>query len=427
MRSLFILLFFLLLISCNSKKQEWEIVWINDLPKLIWEEKNIPCYSSQKKDRWVITSPIISLKKIPHNVYHNGLDTVLISSYCFYDAILLSENDLDIEYRKLIEFHSIFPNIIATNVYIKYNMKGFNKYYIKEIAGKKNVIYSVIVDSTSPLKSFYLNDYRIENPLFEINRLNTKLKPNSYIIFLFTNKKIEIRNKNFLVTIINSLTPKPQIIFANIDKKIKISNTFILPYPQTTETIKAIKIFGFTKLKTYPILSEINYKSLPKLTEIINKTSKDLNVNLLINSKPLNEQELTMLIAKGITNFMFSDLVIISNDTVNCGVKPGVISHEDIYKIIKNPEDKLVYIKAKGDNIQNIIQTYEKNSIIYINSKNIVDGKSIFDKSRIYRIITTIDFIKQNDDILNFIMEFSVLNIKIKQPIMWYFKKVRKI
>ncbi|MCX7905552.1 MAG: hypothetical protein N2446_02495 [Elusimicrobiales bacterium] len=428
MKFWFLILIFLILNSCNFRKEELELIWIENIPKLFWEEEEkLPCCLASKSNRLIFTTSLISQERIPQNIYHYGLDTILISSYCFYNAVLLSQYDFNIESTKLMEYYRKYPNLIATNVYVKYNMNGFTKYYTKEIFGKKKVIYSIVANSDSPSSSFYINDYRIENPIYEINKLNNKLKPDNYIVFLFLDKTIDSNNKDFFHNIINSLYPKPQIIFTNINKKIKISKTNIIPLPSKTSTTKIIKTFGVTKIKTYPLKSELDYKKLQQLTELKNKTFNELNTNLLSVSKNLDERELGMLISKGIINFIFSDIVIIPNDIINSDIKSNKISYKDLYKIIKNPEDKLVYIKTSGEKIQDILQNFEKNSIIYINSKNIINEKPNFQKLKIYKITTTLDFIKKNDEIFNFIMEFSILNIKIKQPVIWYFKKLKKV
>lgn len=424
----FLTLFLLLLLtSCHSSKKEWEIVWVWEPSNLLWEEKSIPCFKDIKKDAWVLTTPILSEKRIPHNIYHYGLDTIMISSSCYYDAILLSANDLLIDSKKLTSYVSEYSKILATNIYIKFNMKGFEKYIIKEALGNRIAIYSIIADDNNPTKAFHINDYRIENPLFEINRLNSKIKPDKYIIFLLTDKEISHKNKEYFNTIVNGLSKKPQIIFTKTDKKLRISNTLIYPLPLKVTTIKSTRVFGFTKLKEFNVKSEINYMDISVITKMIKKTEEEFNTTIFYTSKPLADNEISHLIAKGITNFLTSDIVIIPNDIVKFGIKTGDVLQKDIYKIIKNPEDRLVYIKARGENIESIIQTFNKNTVIYINSKNIKEEKEVFLKSKIYRVITTMDFIKKNDEILNYIMEFTVLNIKIKQPIIWYFKKLKKI
>lgn len=422
-----IILILFLLTSCHSSKTEWEIKLVKNPALSFWQDGNFPCFKSKTNNEIKLTFSLLSKQKIPQNTYHYGMDVITLTSLCNYDALIIQPTDLIIDSKIIIEYLKTFPNIVATNLYIKFNMKSFEKYILKEFNSKKLVIYSIIADSNSPLKSFYIEDYRIENPAFEINRINSKIKPDNYTIILLTNEDISHKNKDYFNTLLQNLYPKPQLILAKTDKFFKIQDTLIYPLPKDDVNIKITKTLGFSKIRKEKINSEIDWHNLKELNLMIKKTNDEFEKKLCILTKPLTDINLTQIIAKGIANFLYSDIVIIPSDTSTYAVSQGEITHKDIYRILKNPEDKLVYIKVKGENISNIINNFSKQSQIYINSKNLVNEKPVFINSKIYRITTTLEFIKKNDELLNYIMEFSVLNIKIKQPVIWYFKNLKRI
>lgn len=426
MRFLIIILL-LLIISCSSYKEEWKLSLIPDPAYLLWKKEKLPCFKNIKKDSLVVGVSILSERRIPQNIYHYGLDTITISSACYYDAILLSINDLTIDSKKMVSYTARYSNILASNIYVKFNMKSFERYILKEFSGRKLALYSVIADNKDPTRAFYLGDYRIENPLFEINRINLKIKPDRYILILHTKNQLTSKNKEYFNTLINSLEKKPEVIFAKIDKKIRVSNTLIYPLSSKEISISSSKRFGFFKIKESEIIYETQATAIPPITKMIKETEEELTKKIFSTSTPLADRELLTLLAKGLVNFLPSDIAIIPHDIINSGIKPGDVYLKDLYAIFKNPEDNLVYIKAKGEDVENICERFEKNAVIYISPKTIKDEKNKFIKGRIYRIITTREFIKNNDAFLNFITEFTVLDTKIKQPIIWYFNKLKKI
>lgn len=426
MKLSFILLLFLLA-SCHYTKTELEIKIIDDPSLHFWKNNNVACFKSKSENEIKLTLSLLSTQKIPQNTYNYGIDTIKITSLCNYDALVLKPTDLIIDSKTLTEYFKIFPYLLSTNLYVKFNMKGFNKYILKEINSKRIALYCVIADSNSPLRSFHIEDYRIENPAYEINKINSKIKPHKYIVILLTNDEINNKKSEYFYTLIQNLNPKPHIIFAKTNKLIKIEKTLIYPLPQDASNIKIIKTFGFEKLRKEELKSEINWQEINELNQIRKKTDEEFNKKLCILTKSLSDTDLTKIIAKGVANFLYSDLVIIPSDILLSALFQGEVTHKDIYRILKNPEDKLVYIKIKGENISHIINNFSKISTMYINSRNIINEKPFFLNSKTYRIITTLDFIKKNDEILNYIMEFTVLNIKIKQPIIWYFKTQKRI
>lgn len=417
-----------IIISCNTKKYDYSIIWTENISSSFWENKKFPCFNNKRQKSIILTSSIISNPRNPYNIYHYGYDTVILSSICNYDAISLSPIDLTLSFKKIMDYMKNHDNLLATNVYIKFNMKSFKKYIDKDISGKKLLVYSIITDDSNPLKSFHEGDYRVENPSYEINKLNSNIKPNQYLLIIRSKKQFNKRDKNYFKTLIENLDKKPQAILCEIDKKYVVLDVPIVPLPHKDSEIKVVKKFGCLKFKTTSKIENnfINIHSKKELEDMIEKTKNYLDQKLLKIVKSISKKEMNYIIAKGISNFITCDVVIISNHTIRDTYITHDILIKDLYEMINDPEDKLVYIKIKGEKLNDLINQ-NNNSTLYIKQKHILNGKVNLNKTHMYKLITTTNYLKENDTILNLISEFSILDIKITQPIIWYFRKIGKV
>lgn len=421
MKKISIFLFFLIA-SCTTEKKELEIIWISDPSNLLWNSGQIYC-AEQNPQSIVVSHYIISPLKIPENIYNHGYDTVMISSSCRHNAIVFGISDLNIKSDIIAKYQQTYPDILATNVYVKYNRKPFMKYL--SINSKKNTkiqLYSVIANPTSFDKPFYTGDFRIENPLYEINHLNHQFKPEKYILIIHTSQKI--KDKKYFEDILSNLTLKPLIILANTDKKINVSGINIFPIPDYSKKISIEKRFGIIKLRSKDINNLSSYHKITQLDKLVKNTKEEFDRKITTLSEPISDKKISEITARSMVNFISSDLAVISNSTAVEGLKKGEVRVKNLYNVLKNPNDKLVYIKIKGSNLERLIGEVSNISTIYINTK--IDDKR-FKKDKIYRMFTTLDFIKENDFILNYVTEFTVLNIQINKPVIWYLKNRKNI
>ncbi|MGC8867486.1 MAG: 5'-nucleotidase C-terminal domain-containing protein, partial [Elusimicrobiales bacterium] len=350
-------------------------------------------------------------------------DSITVSSACNYDGILFSVSDMDISAEKISEYIKYFPEIIASNLYIKSNMKALKKYILKNINSKRIAIYSVISDPTSPTKSFYYTNLRIENPVFEINRLNYQLKPDKYILIHQALKPVN--SLDYFEKLIQPLTHKPFFIFSNTDKVLSVHGIKVFPIPPYPKKITMEKKFGILKIKQTHLRQYLNASEISEVAKLMKKTNDEFSKKLRVLSHPLSDEQINGIVAKSLVNFIPSDIAMISKKTVIKGIREGDVTMEEIYNILKNPWDKIVYIKLKGSTLTDMINNFSDISTIYINSK--LGKKPVFEKNKIYRMFTTLDFIKDNDSILNYITEFSILNIQIRHPLSWYLKNTREL
>ncbi len=419
------LFLFLLLTSCYVRKNEGVIIWIKDPSYLLWKENKVYC-KDKKDDNIILSFNILSPFKIPHNIYNYGFDSLTISSACNYDGIIFSVSDINMDTEKISEyFNYSSTNIIASNVYIKSNMKSFKKYIFKNLNSKKVAIYCVISDLESPTRSFYLKNFRIENPAFEINRLNYKLKPDKYILILQTQKTLTTEQLSYFKKLFESLTIKPLLVFADVNKPFSVDAVKIFPLPSSSQKISMESKFGILKVKQTNITEYTEPSKISDIERIRKKTNEEFFKKLRFLKQELSAEQLNEIVAKSLVNFISSDIAIIDRKTVTDGLKEGNVIMEDIYRVFKNPWDKVVYIKIKGNLLNDMLKSISDTSTIYINSK--LGKQPTFEKNKIYRMFTTLDFIKANDSILNYITEFSILNIQIKHPFVWYLKNKKEL
>lgn len=416
----FFVLLILLFVSCSNKKNEYQFIFINNIPEKIWDDRSYSKFCSNEKDKLKIGYSLISQTNIIENKYNRGKETIIFSKECFFDVLTITQNDLlYITPKELSKYSNDFPQIIATNVYSKYDKKiRFNKYKIINHKGKKLLILSIIAKDSN--KPYYISDYMIEDPAYEINKINSSVVYNSSLI-IFDLKK-EFNNikeaKEYFTKLISKITIKPDFILAPVLDNIKIGKTLIIALNKDTD-IKIIKKFGFFIKPVTSKYLPIHSKAKPiELEKIINNTTTYFNktISQAINDIEIehsNYSPLGTLYAYALTRFLKSDLVIFDNSLLNKPLKQGKITLKDIYLTLNDYNETLVYIKIKGNELKQLID-YIKNSNVSIY------GKNEYMPNKIYRVITTKNLIKRQSELLNYITEFSVLKINLIDAIIWY-------
>lgn len=416
----FFILLILFFVSCSNKKSEYQFIFISNIPEKIWNDKNYNEFCNNEKDKVKIAYSLISQANIIENKYNRGKETIFFSEECFLDVLTITQNDLlYIEPKELSKYSNDFPQIIATNIYSKYDKKiKFNKYKILNHKGKKLLILSIISRDTD--KPYYISDYRIEDAAYEINKINSSVVYNSSLIIFDLEKEFNNikETKEYFTKLLSKITVKPDFILAPVSDNIKIGKTLIIALNRDID-IKIIKKFGFF---IKPVVTKYfpNYSQLKpaKLEKIINNTKTYFNktISQAINDikiKGSDYSPLGTLYAYAISRFLKSDLVIFDNSLLNQSLKQGNITLKDIYLTLNDFSETLVYIKIRGNELEQLIDHIKKSDVsIY--------GKNEYMPNKIYRIITTKKLIKRQNELLNYITEFSVLKINLIDAIIWY-------
>ncbi|MBP7795297.1 MAG: hypothetical protein KA059_00780 [Elusimicrobiales bacterium] len=438
------LFFILLLIStgCTTKKPEFAISLYKDVAYSIWQDRDYQYYCSKKSDKKInILFPLISNPDVVENIYNRGNDVIAFAKGCSIDAISITRNDLiEIKTNYLSQYIKANPFIIATNVYDKFNKNFFAKKYLTfEINKKKILLLSVISDSSSPDMAFYISGYRIENPVYEINRVNANIKSDTEVVILHSDfrDKSEKETKEYFKKFLSLLTRKPDYIIADVSKNIYIDKTRIIGYTDKNTDIYFLREFNFFK--------KINVKKMDKnskpynfqeLDDMIKKTDDYFNRKLTVAESdiPLSDGDISPLgnmFAYGLSKFLRSDIVIFDNRLLKKGIKKGDVRIKDIYSVIKNTDEKFIYLKIRKEKLKELIQDlngmdvsiYSKN--LDLSKLSIPADKSF--KNSIYRILTTENFVKDNSELLNHINEFSILNVKMIDGILWYARNYKLV
>ncbi len=364
--------------------------------------------------------------------YNKGMDIVNFSEDCDVDSAFLTYEDL--LYLSPLEVNSYSKkiNIVATNINDK---RGKNleveKFYEKNINKQKIVFLSVIAKSDNFLVPYYLTYYRIEKPSFEINRVIHKTKPDYIIIFLHTEKKISSKDlrKNF-IAFISELDRKPDLIIADIDKTIKINKTKIFPF-RKGEVILEKKFNMYNKFYFMDFEKRNEKKTIEKLENLIKNTENYFNKKLTVSLSDIklsssDGSPLGVIISCAMYNFLKSDVAVFNNNLLVNSLNKGDVKVKDVYSIIKNSGERLVYVKVRGEKMKDFLEySLKADTSIYLN-KTVINQNNLknlnFYAGKMYKILTTDSFIKENNDILNYITEFSILNVKLIDSIMWYFR-----
>ncbi|MEF3279946.1 MAG: 5'-nucleotidase C-terminal domain-containing protein [Elusimicrobiota bacterium] len=432
----FFLALVLFLFSCANKNPEFKIFIYNDFARNVWSLRNYNDYCGEKGANQIsLTFPLISPQEIPENEYNKGNDILSFAKDCSINIVSLTNTDLEKLPPQIISnYFKKNSSILATNIYNKHNSKSFfaKKNLISNINNKKLSLFSIIANSTDPAIAFYISDYRIENPLYEINKINSSTSYDIAIIILHSNLKgkNEEELNNYLKKFLSNLTRKPDFVLADINKKIKIGKTYFIPYGNKNSLITISQKLNFWKKIT---IEEIPKKKIGikfvLLDDIIEKTDKYFNKKISFSYSDIpvknGNSSLGNIYAYALFSFLKSDISIFDNNLLKKGIKKGDITIKDVYSTITDTSEKLVYIKVKGDKINELIRyTKNLNTSIYISKKYTDKDSEKIDlpQQKTYRILTTKKFIKENSELLNYITEFSILDINIIDGIMWYLR-----
>jgi len=194
-----ILLFFIFLNGCNKiNKEILRISFYNTLPSLIWQSDQPICKIKNKNEVRIFNGIIED--KIIESFYNKGNDVLTLSKECEADAVFLTASDLlNIKSDNLKTLSDKYP-LVLTNIYLSNNTEyKFKKYFQKEVNKKSILIASVIVNLKDPSSASYINGYRIENPLYELNRiLSHKADFKIIILNKYNEEKINFKKEKKL-------------------------------------------------------------------------------------------------------------------------------------------------------------------------------------------------------------------------------------
>lgn len=430
----------------NLSKTLISINIYSTLPENIWILNDYKSLCKTDSDNLKIIRNIIN-PDIIENKHTKGREIIELAKACNFNMVTFSAEDL--EYLKIPavrKYIKIFPDIILTNVYSKFdNDLPVKKYYLNS----NYLITSVIINPLEPESPFYISDYRIENPLYEINKIFNRFKNRKIKKIVILNIKNDmIAEKIFeekLTEFIEKLEHAPDIILTDVKDIKKIKNTLIIPSGSKNVNFKIKKIMEFyskyelKELKPEKTLlnSDEKFKEIDKITE---KVKNHFNSELTHISEDLNLSDyntFSLFVAHIISKYMYSDFLIFDKYEIKNTVKPGKITLKEVYNLLKDNYENIIYAKIKGENIPNFIsdtilrdELATANIKIFLKDgeiKNIVIRGKTLQPQKIYSVIIPINYIRKNQKVIGYINEFSTLNVKMIDTLLWYFKTHRRL
>ena len=426
MKKYYFLLPLLVLVGCAEINDKLiEISFYNNPAFIIWNNKDPLCYIKNTNEIRIFNGIIEN--KIIENIYNKGNDVLTLSRECNADAVFFRIDDLlNIPPNILKSLSENYP-IILSNIYFAKNPTyQFKKYLKKELNNKSILIASLIMDLKEPLKATYIKSgYRIENPTYELNRiLSHKADFKIVIINRYDKDKTSFKEeKKFFYNFISKLDKKPEIIISDVVENMTIKGVKIIKLEN--KTISIYKKFRFLNKIEEKKIYGIKTIETPLTKETIKKTEDYFNKKLTYSNLNLNLEQTKIYIAKSIKKRIKSDFSVVCDNIVKNGIKKGEFKIKDLYSIITDYDERLIYLRVKGEKIGDFFsEIFKITSAVYkekvINENDIKNTK--FTTSKIYKILINENCLKNNKKILNYVAEFSVIKSNILDTMMWYTK-----
>jgi len=441
-----------ILFSCSSRKEGVSIYLTSDLSSLFWEHDE-SVYSLREK----ISSdpnPKITIEigdffspKHPENILDSWDASIKAASIFGVDAISANKFFFDIKNSKLPADH--LSIVLSSNAYLK-NRKKFSptRLYCKNGKTKICVMSVYIQDLLNPEKHTYIKEYRLENPLYEINRNMKESKAEEAFSILIINLNAFDRDKDrkALSNLIERMPIKPVLIIIDAPqyfKSFKEKNVSIASARFKSAALRIliyeIPVIRLKKL----VMTEINPNKkssessiIPELEKIRTTKEKQMSKKYSTALRDLKRKDgklspLAKLMSKILSAYIRSNGAFYSKDALNTDIKKGDITLKDIYKAIPI-DDRLIYCKIKGQDLEKMIKySYTSNMEYYpfeINEQKEINiaGKPL-KKDKLYRILTHQSGIDKDYSILAYSMEFSVLPRSTIDAALWYFRTHKKV
>jgi len=428
MKNLWFLLLFIFSFGCNNLDKEITKISLYHKPaKFLWEDKNSILCETKNKNEIRIFNGIIE-SNIVENIYNKGVDVLTFSNECNADAIFLTKDDLISIKPDILKLYGEKYPIISANIYLTKDPKyQFKKYIKKEIDAKTILFTSVILNPEKLLAGDYLKSYRIENPIYELNKIFLQKADFRIVVINVYNKNETTlkEEKKIFSEFLSKLNKKPDIIITDISRDITLSETRVIPLENAS--IYIYKKFTFlNKIKKENLkIDKKNSIKTPILDELKTKTLTYFNKKITTSKINLTNIQTLTYLSKSIKKRIKSDFAIVCGDIVKNEIRKGDIKIRDAYSVISDYDEKLVYLKVKGDKIYDFFSYIFKIKPLIYQEKEIKENdiKNMkFIKSKTYKILINENCLKSNKEILNHIKEFSIIDVNVLDTMIWYLR-----
>lgn len=441
-----LLLFFL---SCSGKGKGLSLYLTNDFNSLLWDEsEKIYSLAEEIKNdanpKLIIETGDFFSQSHPENL-EDGFQSALKAAEIFgLDAICADDSFLKIEKEDLPKEAEKY--ILSSNLYLK-SKKNFSP--LRSICDASSSICAVsayIYQFSFPEKAGYTKDYRIENPIYEINKNLNKVKEKKSFetIFLYIKDFEGKKDKKRLSDFLQKLTPKPELVIIKSEKEFspfKCKNIWIAYAPKNEAakiSVTEIPVLKIKKVKTYVLnlpktsktnisdeqLEKIRKEKFLKLSKVYSSSDKD------IPAQQRGPGGTAYFMSKIISRYIKSNGAFYSAQAVKKGFKKGEIRLRDIYDSV-SPQDRLIYCKIKGIDLEKMIKSSDISYLEYYpfqidEQKEITVYGEKLKKEKIYRILIPQSAAGKEYSLLSYSMEFSVLNKTVLDAALWYFRTHKK-
>lgn len=452
MKKAIILAYAFVLFSCSSRKEGVSIYLTSDLSSLFWKQDESiyslgETISSDTNPKIIIEVGDFFSLKHPENMLDFWSASIKAASIFGVDAISANKHFFYIDNSKLnVNDLSI---VLSSNAYLKSKNKFYpTRLYCKKAKTQICAMSVYMQDLSNPEKHAYIKDYRLENPLYEINRnmKESKAKKAFSILIINLNDFDKKKSQKALSNLIERMPAKPDLILIDAPKRFKpfkqkniwIASTLFDSHAMNilVYEIPVIKVKKLITKEINPGKKSSPKSIIPELEKIRetkeNQISKKYSVALKdIKKRDGDSSPMAKLMSKILHMYIRSNGAFYHKDAINDNIKKGDITLRDIYKAIPT-DDRLIYCKIKGQDIEKMIKYSDTSNLEYypfeINEKKEIhiEGKPL-KKDKLYRILIHQRAIDEDYSILSYSMEFSVLPRTTMDAAMWYFRTHKKV
>ncbi|PIS47459.1 MAG: hypothetical protein COT17_03475 [Elusimicrobia bacterium CG08_land_8_20_14_0_20_51_18] len=460
-----LLLCSLALFSCQ-KKEGFSIYVASGFHKLVWDsgEKDLLLFKSlrdsQDPDKIFLDAGGSFSQNHIENRYTAGADTAEALKAFGMDAVVVDSDALKLPPKELAAvIEKLDGKALSSNVYWK-NGKTPEKLkrHLIISAGKTRVglVATILKDPEKPDKQSYDHAYKIENPIYEINRNIEKIKRDCDLKVLVLNSGFEDLKtlKKHLETAFSLMVSKPDLIILSGSwtfDPFKLKNVWVMPSglkgaPAFRARLSGNSNFKTKDLKVFPLspaelkgravredfvktISEIRERTAGYFDKTISRASADIEAEK-DGYSPLGD-----LLADSIKSYIKCNGAIINYSPIKRGLKAGEIKVRDLYEIL-GPEDNLTYTKVRGSDIPGLLGKLAGRKISVSGLKVVRNGKEItkilingrpVNDGKIYRFLIPQSLINDDYSILSHSTEFSVLPRKTLDAALWYFRNHKEL
>ncbi|GAB4030201.1 MAG: hypothetical protein Fur0012_05790 [Elusimicrobiota bacterium] len=450
MKKALLLIYAFLLFSCSSRKDGLSVYLTSDINSLIWDHGE-GIYSLREKidsdtnKKIILETGDFFSPRHPENAIDSWNSAIKAAKLFGIDGICAENSLLKIENSSLPR--EATGMLLASNAYLK-SRKEFNPMRIVCSSPDSSIcaVSVYVPDISNPEKPAYIKDYRIENPLYEINKNLSRIKDKknfsllSLIVKDFNGKK----SRKILSSFVEKLSVKPDLLTINSGsyfEPFKCRNIWVAPSVSDALAIRLFvyeipilkikklrleKIFPSAKSKRGPAIKEMEALRQAKFAIMSKKYSRAAKD---FPRKSDSSSPLARLMARIISSYIKSNGAFYHKEALNRDLKEGDVYLKDIYEILPQ-DDRLIYCKIKGHDLEKMIQSADLTSLEYypfeINDKREIHVKGeAIKKDKLYRILIPQSAVDGDYSLLSYSMEFSVLPKTTLDAALWYFRTHR--